>query len=211
MKRLGLRNMIKCILLDVDGTLMDTKEAFFNSLNSTLKKYNIIKKTEESLFGMSVEQVLNKLEINMVSGIKEYWERTFVKECKHSAFYTGVEDMLHDLKEKGVVIYIVTSRSHCTVDSICNDSKISPYIDGCIAAEDTVFHKPHPEPIIKALEKTNSNIHETLYIGDTYQDFQAASAAGVSFGFAGWNKEAVNENYEIVFSLPTEVNSLIGG
>lgn len=202
--------MIKCILMDVDGTLMDTKDIFYHSLKETLNNYKLNKDIDSSLFGMSVDQVLNILGIDSVLGIKEYWEKAFAEECQHSTFYSGIEAMMRALTEKGIIFFIVTSRSHCTVNSICNESELSPYISGCIAAEDTQLHKPNPEPIIKALEITKSKPEETLYVGDTYQDYKAASAAGIRFGFAGWNKNAVNENYTIVFRFPEDIIDMIG-
>ena len=117
--------------------------------------------------------------------------------------------MMRILCERGFKIFIITSRSHRTVDSICEHSSLGPFIKGCVAAEDTKLHKPFPDPLLLALKALNSASEEAIYIGDTYQDFQAANSAGIKFGFAGWNKNAINHDYDIVFSKPSDIIDMI--
>lgn len=201
--------MIKNILIDVDGTLMDTQDIFFRSLKMALKKHNLNRELDPSLFGLSVDQALAKLNIGSVDGIKEDWETFFSEECGAINFYSGIENMMRILSEKGIRFFIITSRSHRTVDPICNMSAIGPFINGCIAAEDTEFHKPDPEPLLAALKILGSSLKEAIYIGDTYQDYKASVFAGIKFGFAGWNKKAVNRGYDIVFTAPSDIISMI--
>lgn len=202
--------MIKNILIDVDGTLMDSKDAFYKSLNETLCAYGIEETHDSSLFGMSAQQALQMLRVKPVQEIKNHWERLFAFECARTAFYSGIEEMMKTLSKKGIRFYIITSRSRCTVAPLCCDSLLSAYIDGYIAAEDTEFQKPSPEPILKALTMLNANKDETIYIGDTFHDYCAAAAAGILFGQAGWNKSANNTSYNMLFNHPAEIITFIG-
>lgn len=201
--------MITDLLIDVDGTLVDTKNIFFVSLNETLRKFGQPETDDPALFGMSVDQVLKKLKIHMIDGIKEEWERNFGNKSTAAGFYPKIALMMKILSESGIRIYVITSRNHSTVDSICENSELSPYIIGCIAAEDTERHKPDPAPILKAVEKFELRQESVIYIGDTYQDYQASAAANIRFAFAGWNTDAERRDYELIFDDPLEAAYMI--
>lgn len=69
--------MISDLLVDVDGTLVDTRSIFYTSLNDTLKKYHISETNDQTLFGMSVDQTLKKLHLESYLEIKRDWEECF--------------------------------------------------------------------------------------------------------------------------------------
>ena len=56
------------------------------------------------------------------------------------------------------------------------------FFDIIIGGEDVTHAKPHPEGLLKAIEKLGMNPKEVLYIGDSLVDSQTAQAAGVDFG-----------------------------
>ena len=203
--------MIKNVLIDVDGTIMDTREIFYKSLNETLKTFGLQTTDEKKLFGMSVDQTLTVLGIEKIAGIKKAWEDRFGELSEETVLFPYIKEFMEELASDGVKFIVVTSRSHATVDSICTHSEIGSYICGCIAAEDTVQHKPNPEPIRKALEKYNLDSSESMYIGDTHQDFLTASQAGVVFGLAGWNKSTDKDRYMLVFESPMDIVRYVRG
>ena len=202
--------MIKNILMDVDGTLLDTKDCFYRSLKKTLQEYGMESMFDESTFGMSVDQALKAMCIQSIPGIKERWEHLFEIECEHVNFYDGMEETMSVLSQNQIRIVIVTSRSRCTAQPLCECSVLSPYIEGYVAAEDTILHKPNPEPIFKAIDLLEAKKEETIYIGDSFWDYCAASSAGIRFGHAGWNKDSQNKSYDMVFYHPLEMIALIG-
>jgi HAD superfamily hydrolase (TIGR01549 family) len=202
-------DMLTSVLIDVDGTLINTKNIFYSSLNKTLKKYNIPETNDPTLFGMSVDQALGKLKIGYNIKLKDDWELLFSEMSIEAGFYDGIIEMAKTLDSKGVKIVIITSRGHSTADPICDDSELSPYISGCIAAEDTKEHKPNPAPILKAIIDYEIDVEKTLYIGDTLQDYQAASAASIPFAWAGWNSDVNVDEGFMVFHNPLDVVHLI--
>lgn len=201
--------MITSLLVDVDGTLIDTRNIFYDSLNSTLSKYHIPETYDQDLFGMSVDQALSRLGLAEHLELKKDWESTFNSLSMVAGFYENIVEMAKTAFNLGIRIIIITSRSHITADPILDCSELSPYIIGCIAAEDTVGHKPSPEPLFKAMEQYDVHPESALYVGDSFQDYLAATAANVQFAFAGWNKQAQRKNYNIILNDPLDVFGII--
>lgn len=88
----------------------------------------------------------------------------------------GSLKLLHDLHAKGFVLGIATS-----------SGRDLPYLDnwgvrhvfaGIIGREDVENKKPHPEPILKCLDRLGLQSHEVVYIGDSPIDVHASKAAG---------------------------------
>ncbi len=199
----------KYILMDIDGTLVNTKEQFYTSLGETLAHFGMEAEMTDDLFGMSVNQALEALKVTNIPEAKVYWETRFAELCEQAPFFPGIREAVEQLCEGGRRLIVITSRSHCTADPVCISSPLAPYICCCIAAEDTRRNKPYPDPILKALELYDIDPKDTIYIGDGYHDYLASRAAGVAFGFAGWNENAVcHDEYANVFSTPADLIKL---
>lgn len=201
--------MISDLLLDIDGTLIDTKKIFYLSLNDTLRENNLPETEDITLFGMSVQQALEKLGISHIKGIKQEWEEKFSRMSLSLGFYDGIIPMAKKAHESGIGIYLITSRSHITADPIIEYTELGPYIKGCIAAEDTINHKPYPDPILKAVEVFSLDTKGLLYVGDTNIDFQASTAANIRFAIAGWNELAEKDCCKNILANPMDIFALI--
>jgi pyrophosphatase PpaX len=74
--------------------------------------------------------------------------------------------------------------------------------DTILSAEDVLNLKPHPEPILRALELLNISSAEAIMVGDTESDMEAAKAADVKtvaalYGFAGEQLRTLEPDYVI--------------
>jgi phosphoglycolate phosphatase-like HAD superfamily hydrolase len=79
------------------------------------------------------------------------------------------------------------------------------------AYHDTRNHKPHPAPILRAIEKTGITIADCIYIGDLAEDAQAGMAAGVATVIISWvGRAAVSAPGPAVCRSWTEVSRAIG-
>jgi pyrophosphatase PpaX len=100
--------------------------------------------------------------------------------------FEGTGEVLTELRRRGYLIAVVTSKSRdlglrglrlCALDGL---------IDSAIFLEDTDVHKPHPEPILAALQRLRKPSHAAAYVGDSRHDIVAARAAGVGTVAALW-------------------------
>ena len=79
-----------------------------------------------------------------------------------------------------------------------------------VLEEDTVKHKPDPEPLLKYLELTGVEPENVLYIGDRLGDWKCAHGAGIRFAFARWGApfEVIPEA-DYVLETPAELLKLL--
>lgn len=182
---------MKNFIFDVDGTLLDTQWIFYESLSYALQKHGIQpERSLQGLFGGTLTGTLCKLNIPADHVVGVTWENRFDEMSRNSPFYDGIEETFRQICGRNGRILIATSRNHATADPIWKDSALSPYIDFCVATEDTARHKPHPDPLLYAMKQRNLDPEETIYIGDTISDYMAARDAGIAFAAAKWNPEA---------------------
>lgn len=90
---------------------------------------------------------------------------------------------LAKLKKKYKKMAIATGRDRFEADIAIKTHKIGEYFDAIIVVENTEHHKPHPEPILKAIESIKAN--KSIYIGDSPSDTEAAKGAGIPCIYIG--------------------------
>ena len=95
--------------------------------------------------------------------------------------------ILPGLAAEGRKLGIVTAKRHRTVGlAFDRFSALADAFDVVIAHEDTERHKPHPDPVLLAVERLGGEPDEAVYVGDSPFDIGAAKAAGVFAVAVGW-------------------------
>lgn len=119
--------------------------------------------------------------------------------------YKGINELLHNLKSNNLKIGIVTSspKTYCL--------RVINYwgwrIDSIVAYHDTVYHKPHPEPLYKAIQQLSGEANSVMYVGDQEDDIIASRQAGILSVYATWGLTKTNENID-ADHLVTKVSHL---
>lgn len=177
--------MLKAVIFDIDGVLVDSKDANVAVYQKLLVKAGYKKPTREQAlecFHLSLRQSLEKL-----TGVKDKAEIERITELVYSpdiksshlfVFPEKLEEVLGNLHRK-YKLAIVTSRIRHGVVAVFEAKDIKNFFDVVVSFEDYQNPKPHPEPLLVALEKLNVKPNEAIYIGDGDSDIQAASAAGM--------------------------------
>lgn len=194
--------MYNTIIFDVDGTIIDTEKAVLSSLQKLLMTdYNLHYECKDLHFALGIPgaDALKQMGILDVEQACERWNH-FMKEYFHTvAIFEGMTMVLKALSEQNIKTGIVTSK---TKEELLNDFVpfgLMNYLSYAICADDTVEHKPTPEPILKFLEFANVCPDQAVYIGDTRYDMECAQAAGVDFALALWGSKnpALEAKYKL--------------
>lgn len=175
--------MIKTVLFDFDGTVINTNELIIKSYEYAFKK--VLKKKISmdeilSLFGRPLLISLQE-EYGDEVGEKLYYAFREFNESRHDEIakpFEGATEAIIKIKEYGYKVGIVTSKRAEMLYRGLKLLNLTGVFDVLVAAEDTKEHKPSPEPIIFACRKLGVSESETLYVGDSVFDILCGKTAG---------------------------------
>jgi pyrophosphatase PpaX len=177
--------MLKAIIFDIDGVLVDSREANIALFQKLLAKGGYPKPSREDVMGcfhLPLWQSLEKLtKSNDQAEIKRIWELAHDPVLRDGGlleFPHQLEQVLETL-HKQYKLAVVTSRIKAGVEDIFNQKEIRHLFDVVVTFEDYRQPKPHPEPLLVALERLNLTADEAIYIGDSESDIIAATAANM--------------------------------
>lgn len=199
------------IIFDIDGTLIDSEYATLNSLKETLFQLEEKKVVDINdlhfVFGITGEDALKQLGIKDIQGTLLLWNENFKKLHNTLSVFDGIKTVLTQLKQYSYKIGIITSKD---IEEYKNDFLpfgINEYFDYIICSDDTILHKPNPEPMNAYLQKAGIDKSKALYIGDSFYDMECALGAGVDSALALWGCNCIkhikatyylNQPYEII-------------
>lgn len=180
--------MYKAIFFDLDGTLTESGEGITKSVQYALEK---IGKPEEDLEKLKVfvgpplmEQFMKYAGVDEATGRKAvefYRERYEVKGIYENHPYESVEEMLQELKRKGYILAVASSKPEYYVTQILDYFKLSSYFDVVVGSEMNGARTSKSEVIEEALKRINMSDkrNEVLMVGDKEHDVLGARAAGL--------------------------------
>lgn len=183
----------KNIVFDIDGTLLDTEYAVLHSLQDTLKELcNYDLSLEEMTFALGITgaDALKKLNVPNISLALKVWDVKMQKYKDSISLFEGMKYTLEKLVSKGYTLGIVTSKTKSEFEHDFNRFQVTDLFDVIICADDTVNHKPHPEPLYKYMELSHAKHNEILYIGDSKYDKECANNANIDFALAQWGAKS---------------------
>ncbi|MFZ5352235.1 MAG: pyrophosphatase PpaX [Bacillota bacterium] len=181
----------KYILFDLDGTLIDTNRLIIDSFKHTYKTHLDMEVTEEQILKNFGEPLITTLKRYSEEKAEEMFQ-TYISfnEAVHDEYVSlcsGVKECLKVLSEMGCVMAVVTSKRKKIALRGLELFGIHKYFESMVAYEDTISHKPEPEPILLALKQLGADKQEALMIGDSVFDIQCARNAGVKSILVKWS------------------------
>lgn len=205
---------IRHVVFDIDGTLLDTKEAVLSSLAETLRQVRgQIIPPEQLTFALGItgKDALCKLQVESVEKVSELWG-TIIKKYRGTVrIFPGIKKVLGELKEKGYELGIVTSETKTEYRTEFIPFGLSDYFSIAVCSDDTQRHKPFGDPLAAYLLKSGAARNEVLYVGDSEYDIGCARAAGVPCALALWGGGTASNRISPDYQLhaPEEMISVL--
>lgn len=176
---------IKHLLFDVDGTLLDSREAFCGSLQRALERHHIAHGDIAPYFTRPLSAFMADYAIADPDFLPQ-WNADYVASLARAPLFGGVARLLQQLAHTGVQMAVVTSRLHAIALTGLSENGVAHHFADAIAADDVQHPKPSPEPVQLYLERHRARADEALFVGDAVTDRQCALAAGVPFVAPAW-------------------------
>lgn len=182
----------KGLLFDLDGTLLDTTTLIVNSFKHTFRyHYNKELDTNDiyEYFGKTLRVAMENFGPDKVEElIKTYREYNLAHHDELTAAFTGVAEVIQQLYSEGILLAIVTSKTHATALRGLKLFNLDKYFHTIIGVEQCLHHKPDPEPVITAINSLGLSPDDCLMIGDSPADLKSAQSANVKTAAVRWTK-----------------------
>jgi pyrophosphatase PpaX len=180
------------VLFDLDGTLIDSGEIILASFRYATRSVLAREIPDEVLAaavgGSNIYEQMRAFDPERVDElVRVYREHN---EPLHDGLvaFEGIKDVLERLQSEGRRLGIVTAKRRKTVDLAFSILPLERYFDTVVTAEQTEHHKPHPEPVLAALERLGASPADAAFVGDSPFDMGAGKAAGVFTIAVSWGK-----------------------
>src|SRR5215207_4515703 len=193
--------MVKVVVLDVDGTLMDTNylhtEAWaraFEKVGHRVPRVKIHKQVGKGAGLLISEYIDDEEKGEKIQDLhSEFYEE--LQEYGHPL--PGAKELISSLKERGYEVLFVTSAKDEELEHHMQELEAEDSIDGVVNSSDVENPKPAPDIFEETLRKAGATADETVAVGDAIWDIEAAKAAGIRtvavLSGGAYHKEALEE------------------
>lgn len=182
---------VKALLFDFDGTLLNTNELIIETFLHVLNdKFPGQYTAQDCLkfIGPSLKETFDELTPDesdeMVARYRE-WNAVHHDELVKG--YDGVLETLEQLKVLGIRLALVTTKNRAGITRGLRVLGAERIFEHCITSDDVTYVKPHPEPVLLALEKLGVTKEEAIMIGDNSHDIEGGQNAGVRTAGVAWS------------------------
>ena len=178
---------IKLILLDFDGTLVDTRIANARAYITTLAEVGVTLSVEEYLrrfFGVRCIEFMQQLGFEDKEQIKALRRRKV--ELYPNYFDTVVLNeplwsWCQMMRKMGAKVWIVSTGHIDNIRNVMHHLKIEQGVDGIISGDDVSQPKPYPDCFLRAMEIEGATPDETIIFEDSEVGIEAARRSGASY------------------------------
>lgn len=203
---------MKCILFDMDGTIQDSERL---AAEANRHGFRIVLGREATpeeldfLVGKPALVTLNSMFPGQGHLILEHGVEFYLSRSHSINGYSGIVDLLEQLREAGFRLGIVSSKHRRFIVPELESKSLLQFFECIVGQKDTVKHKPDPEPLLLASSLMGVSPEECVYIGDQPTDVLAARRAGMVSAGALWGEgkleKLVPADPDLMFKEPVEV------
>lgn len=213
--------MIKAIIFDLDGTLLNTVDDIKNSLNYVLKNNNFPEKSDEEVKSFLGYGSLNLIKDSLPKDtsndiINNLYNEYVSHYTANNNILTGPYDdiltLIKLLKANKYLLAITSNKMQPAVSKL-NDDIFLGLIDVAIGEREGLKLKPDPEMLYLALKELKLNSNEVIYVGDTEVDLLTAKNANIKSVAVTWGfrnkKELLKHNPNYIIDTPLDLLEVI--
>lgn len=209
--------MLKAILFDMDGVIVDTEplhhKAYYNMFSDFGIEVNA--RLYQSFTGQSTINICRILcdhfnldvhPTDLVERKRFHFKDLFFNDPDLSLI-DGVLDLIQDYHNNGITLVLASSASMTTINNVFTRFDLDRYFVAKLSGADLKASKPHPEIFIKAAEASGYKKSECIVIEDSTNGIKAAYDAGIyCIGFDSINSK--NQDYTLAQKVVSDFTDI---
>ncbi|MFI3285805.1 MAG: HAD family phosphatase [Rikenellaceae bacterium] len=178
---------IKLLLIDFDGTLVDTRQANYRAYRDVLKEVNFDLDEEQYLnefFGMRCGEFMRQL------GFTDSYEIDRMRRRKIEIYPNHFDtvvlnqplwDYAQSFRAQGGRVWIVSTGQTVNINNVMNHLSLNDKVDGLLTGADVKNSKPSAECYIKVMNREGISPSQSLIFEDSVVGLQAAIESGANY------------------------------
>ena len=212
----NMGNNLKLLIIDLDGTLVDSKDDITESLNLTLASfgYDLIDiALVAQHVGTGIRPIIDSIvPKDQITKFLEDFEQIYIQNiAKHTLLFPGWVEVLSQTPDVCKIILSNKMQKFC--DPLINQLNLQSYFSGIYGREAFNNIKPSPVPFREILKIHSFKPENTLAIGDMPSDIEGAKSAKINtcaalFGY-GHEKDLLNLDPDYVINSPLELLNIV--
>lgn len=198
--------MLKAVLFDMDGVIVDTEPLHYKAYHKMFKKVGIDVSSDmyEGFTGQSTYGICKQLctHFNLVQDPQElvqikrnYFTKLFFDDGDLKLL-DGVEELINDYFDHGLTLVVASSASMFTINNVMKRFNLDRFFSNKLSGADLKASKPHPEIFINAAKAANVLPNECFVIEDSTNGIKAAKRAGI-YCVAYKSEHSKNQDYAL--------------
>ena len=215
--------MIKLVIFDLDGTLLNTLEDLADSTNYALKTLGFPPRTIDEVRNFVGNGVAKLIERAIPNGREnekfeeclEIFKKNYAQNMNNKTMpYDGIINLLKNLKSKNYKIAVVSNKFDAAVKGLCK-RYFPNLIDIAIGENEKlgIKKKPAPDTVNQVLKEFNINTDGAVYVGDSEVDIQTAENANMKCISVVWgfkDRDFLSKhNARIIVNSPDEILTIL--
>lgn len=191
----------KCLLFDLDGTLIDSRDDLADSVNLMLSELNLANLSLETIYNFIGEGVFNLVNRSISASLGKESDQDFAEKgvemfrkfyaenlVVKTKLYEGVAETLEKLSDFPKAV--ITNKPHDFSVLVLKKLGILQHFSLVVGGDTFPERKPSPVPLLFVVDNLRFSTEESLMIGDSWVDIKAGKNAkiktcGCIYGFRG--------------------------
>ena len=194
---------IRCVLVDLDGTLADTAPDMAGAVNRLLIEHNrpplhfdelrplvsygAVRLVRRGFGDVEDDEAFERLRLRFL-------ELYAANLCEGTRLFPDFEAVLARLEDQGVPWGVVTNKPGWLTDPLLEALQLHTRVGSVVSGDTLPERKPHPAPLLRAAGEIGVAASDCVYVGDAERDIAAGRAAGMATIAAAWGYIPDDEN-----------------
>ncbi len=178
---------IKLVILDLDGTLIDSLDDLTAAINHMLGQYGsarLLPAEVRKLVGQGsrvlVEKVLALVgETDVEQGLHYFLTYSSAHIADKTGLYPGVRVTLDRLVAAGMQLAILSNKNVALCRQVLEALEVDEYFAAVFGVDSFPQRKPSPAPVLQLMDQLATPAERTVMVGDSINDIAAGRGAGV--------------------------------
>lgn len=216
--------MIRHLIFDLDGTLLDTIEDICYAINTALKQcgysHSYDRESAKYLIGDGADALLHRAlrekgeDVDAFSALKPvYMELYRIHQVERAKPYPGLKETLRELKRQGFTFCCATNKPDPLAHTILDMHYGKGFFDAIIGASESYPVKPNPASTLDCIKRCGYKKEECVYVGDSHVDIATGHNAGLPVALCLWGYEVdyskIQGDAEFTLTKPEDLATLL--